>query len=37
MSLKGSITINNEPQSSATRRQGYVQQEDIFFSQMTVR
>ncbi|KAK9792241.1 hypothetical protein WJX73_003742 [Symbiochloris irregularis] len=37
MALKGNISINGEPQQSAARRQGYVQQDDIFFSQMTVR
>lgn len=37
MVLKGNIQINSKPQAHAQGRQGYVQQEDVFFSQMTVR
>jgi len=37
MSLRGSVTVNGVPIDRASQRQGYVQQEDIFYSQLTVR
>lgn len=37
LDLAGEIRINGQPVESANIRQGYVQQEDMFFSQLTVR
>lgn len=37
MRLSGSVTVNGTPIDRAGHRQGYVQQEDIFYSQLTVR
>lgn len=37
MTLAGSVTLNGVPIGEAGHRQGYVQQEDIFYSQLTVR
>jgi ABC-type multidrug transport system ATPase subunit len=37
MRLSGSVTVNGVPIDRAGHRQGYVQQEDIFYSQLTVR
>ena len=37
LDLTGHILINGQPIETANVRQGYVQQEDMFFSQLTVR
>lgn len=37
MTLTGSVTVNGVPITESHHRQGYVQQEDIFYSQLTVR
>ncbi len=37
LELTGEILINGQPIETANVRQGYVQQEDMFFSQLTVR
>ncbi|KAK9909937.1 hypothetical protein WJX75_009739 [Coccomyxa subellipsoidea] len=37
MELQGNITINGAPQTESNHRQAYVQQEDLFYSQLTVR
>ena len=37
LDLAGEILINGQPVATANVRQGYVQQEDMFFSQLTVR
>lgn len=37
MKLSGSVTVNGVPIDRAGHCQGYVQQEDIFYSQLTVR
>ncbi|DBB07632.1 TPA: hypothetical protein ACH3X3_009067 [Trebouxia sp. C0006] len=37
LDLTGEILINGQPIETANVRQGYVQQEDMFFSQLTVR
>ncbi|KAK9823842.1 hypothetical protein WJX72_005871 [[Myrmecia] bisecta] len=37
MHLEGRLTMNGQPAATAAFRQGYVQQEDIFYSQLTVR
>jgi ABC-type multidrug transport system ATPase subunit len=37
MRLSGSVTVNGTPIDRSGHRQGYVQQEDIFYSQLTVR
>ncbi|CAG9467340.1 unnamed protein product [Pedinophyceae sp. YPF-701] len=37
MKLVGEVTVNGTPLQDAHHRVGYVQQEDIFFSQLTVR
>lgn len=35
--LTGYITANDTPIQASAHRQGYVQQEDLFYSQLTVR
>lgn len=37
LDLAGNLLINGQPIETANIRQGYVQQEDMFFSQLTVR
>ena len=37
LTLRGRIHINGVPQQKSSHAQGYVQQEDVFFSQLTVR
>ena len=37
LTLCGSITVNGVPISRSTHGQGYVQQEDIFYSQLTIK
>ena len=37
LDLAGEILMNGQPIETANFRQGYVQQEDMFFSQLTVR
>lgn len=37
LTLRGNIKINGVPQQKSSHAQGYVQQEDVFFSQLTVR
>ena len=37
MDLYGRVSINQQPRTSTRVRQAYVQQEDIFYSQLTVR
>mmetsp|Transcript_19242 Transcript_19242/g.58081 ORF Transcript_19242/g.58081 Transcript_19242/m.58081 type:complete len:689 (-) Transcript_19242:421-2487(-) len=37
LSLSGEVTLNGTPQAVADVRQGFVAQEDIFYSQLTVR
>ena len=37
LDLTGDILLNGQPIETANVRQGYVQQEDMFFSQLTVR
>eukprot|EP00197_Chlamydomonas_leiostraca_P006364 CAMPEP_0202866206 /NCGR_PEP_ID=MMETSP1391-20130828/7260_1 /ASSEMBLY_ACC=CAM_ASM_000867 /TAXON_ID=1034604 /ORGANISM="Chlamydomonas leiostraca, Strain SAG 11-49" /LENGTH=699 /DNA_ID=CAMNT_0049546135 /DNA_START=95 /DNA_END=2194 /DNA_ORIENTATION=- len=36
ITLSGSLTINGQPSTESNHRQGYVQQEDVFYSQLTV-
>lgn len=37
LDLTGEIQMNGQPIEKVIVRQGYVQQEDMFFSQLTVR
>ena len=37
LTLSGSISVNGISREGSHHRQGYVQQEDIFFSQLTVK
>ena len=37
MDLSGTVTVNGKARQESNHRQGYVQQEDIFYSQLTVR
>lgn len=37
LTLRGRIHVNSTPQQQSSHAQGYVQQEDVFFSQLTVR
>ena len=37
LTLWGRIHVNGTPQQQSSHAQGYVQQEDVFFSQLTVR
>lgn len=37
MELQGSVTVNGAPHCESDHKQGYVQQEDLFYSQLTVR
>ncbi|MEW5320304.1 MAG: hypothetical protein WDW38_011386 [Sanguina aurantia] len=37
IALEGELTVNGEDASSGLHKQAYVQQEDIFYSQLTVR
>lgn len=37
LQLKGIVTVNGVPRASADVRQGFVAQEDVFYSQLTVR
>ncbi|KAK9866000.1 hypothetical protein WJX84_002019 [Apatococcus fuscideae] len=37
LTLQGRINVNGVPQQKSSHAQGYVQQEDVFFSQLTVR
>ena len=37
MRLRGELTINGAPRTAASVRQAYVQQEDMFYAQLTVR
>jgi ABC-type multidrug transport system ATPase subunit len=37
MELHGVITVNGKPHATSTHRQAFVAQEDIFYSQLTVR
>ena len=37
LDLAGNLLVNGQPIETANFRQGYVQQEDMFFSQLTVR
>ena len=37
LALSGEVTLNGTPQAQADVRQGFVAQEDIFYSQLTVR
>ena len=37
MNLSGRVLVNDIPSSHAGHRQGYVQQEDLFYSQLTVK
>ena len=37
LSLSGVVTVNGRPQERARVRQAYVQQQDLFYSQLTVR
>lgn len=37
MELQGNITINKARLTDSSHRQAYVQQEDLFYSQLTVR
>ena len=36
MVLSGSLTVNGLPASSTNHKQAFVQQEDVFYSQLTV-
>ncbi len=36
MVLSGSLTVNGLPASAANHKQAFVQQEDVFYSQLTV-
>ena len=37
MELRGEVTVNGEPLARAKYQFGFVQQEDIFYSQLTVK
>ncbi len=37
MELQGNVTVNGVPHCESNHKQGYVQQEDLFYSQLTVR
>ena len=37
LTLSGVVTVNGRPQDRARVRQAYVQQQDLFYSQLTVR
>jgi ABC-type branched-subunit amino acid transport system ATPase component len=37
LTLSGVVTVNGRPQERARVRQAYVQQQDLFYSQLTVR
>ena len=37
MHLQGNIRVNGQPRGIAAYKQGYVQQEDMFYAQLTVR
>lgn len=37
LQLRGTVTVNGVSMETSHHRQGYVQQEDIFFSQLTVK
>ena len=37
LDLAGEVLVNGQPAGVSQHRQGYVQQEDMFFSQLTVR
>ena len=37
MALRGAVTVNGVDKGSAGAQQGYVQQDDLMFSQLTVR
>jgi ABC-type multidrug transport system ATPase subunit len=37
MSLSGSVVVNGVPRTLSSHRQGYVTQEDVFYSALTVR
>jgi ABC-type multidrug transport system ATPase subunit len=37
MELHGVIAVNGKPHSASSHRQAFVAQEDIFYSQLTVR
>lgn len=37
MELQGTVTVNGAPHCGSDHKQGYVQQEDLFYSQLTVR
>ncbi len=37
MSLRGSVALNGQPRHESAVRQAYVQQEDMFYAQLTVR
>ncbi|CAL8467764.1 g7302 [Coccomyxa elongata] len=37
MELQGNVTVNGAPHCQSDHKQGYVQQEDLFYSQLTVR
>lgn len=37
LDLAGEVLVNGQPMEHSQHRQGYVQQEDMFFSQLTVR
>jgi ABC-type multidrug transport system ATPase subunit len=37
MRLRGDLAINGAPRAAASVRQAYVQQEDMFYAQLTVR
>ncbi len=37
ITLTGSLTINGKPDTESNHRQAFVQQEDVFYSELTVR
>ncbi|BDA42587.1 Protein white [Coccomyxa sp. Obi] len=37
MELQGNVTVNGAPRCESDHKQGYVQQEDLFYSQLNVR
>ena len=37
MHLQGNIRVNGQPRGTAAYKQAYVQQEDMFYAQLTVR
>ena len=37
MHLQGNIQVNGQPRGTASYKQAYVQQEDMFYAQLTVR